>query len=46
MVDVQCGEVLYIPGVMTPTEVRVFFFFLNLNNISFLTFNVFCRIVL
>ena len=22
MVDAQCGEVLYIPGVMTPTEVR------------------------
>ncbi|KAK7847209.1 hypothetical protein CFP56_006986 [Quercus suber] len=21
MVDAQCGEVLYIPGVMTPTEI-------------------------
>ena len=25
MVDAQCGEVLYIPGVMTPTEVRASF---------------------
>lgn len=25
MVDVKCAEVLYIPGVMTPTEVRVCF---------------------
>lgn len=25
MVDVKCAEVLYIPGVMTPTEVRACF---------------------